>query len=108
MVSQEPTIEQLLSSQQQYQRKDGDKNGETTSILMDQNNKLEAENDHRIITNTPEDIINSLHNSHICAEQEVTTLPDVVRQEKENITTSQVKCLRSSEILTKGYYYINI
>ena len=104
MVSQESTIEQLLSSQQQYQRKDGDKNGETTSILIDQNNKLEAQNDHRIITNTPEGLINSRHNSRICAEQEVTPLPDVVRQEKENIPTSQVKCLRSSEILTEVYY----
>ena len=91
---QQSTNEQLLLSQQQYQRKDGHKNEESILNLKDQNNKLQAQNDNTKIANTSGGIINAALNSSICGEQQVIPLPDVVRQEKENITTSQVKYLR--------------
>ena len=94
MLPQQSTNEQVLLSQHQYQRKDVHKKGENNSILIDQNSKLEARNDNRNITNTTGEIINAALNSSICEEQQVIPLPDVVRQEKENITTSQVKCIR--------------
>ena len=79
-----------MSSQQQYQRKDGHKNGESDSILIETNNKLEARMDNGDIANTSGGIINSGLNLGICGEQQVIPLPDVVRQEQENITASQV------------------